>query len=715
MCMIKTNAQPKTTVMTSVLLYRVVFGSRLVIALVGILLFSFILQPIERAYADEESATSSEVQEAAPEPEPEPEVQAAPEPEPEIVESSEEESTQNDVDETDAPMSESDTPTDGGGDSGVDTESLSDEQAEVVDGNPSEEVSDPDDGIGAIETESDFDQVSDGSADPVGDEPNDLTEPDTEVEVATATPQIDPQASDEGATGSSTEDMPVSTTTSVADSATSSSGAAESDANGGGSGGSAHSQTETATTTTTQPGSENEMDAMASSSATTTIDQVQTVGSSTESAPEVDTSIDQQEPNSSSTPQNTETQQQQEETTTDNTSEADLVDSVVTDTATTTPAASSTTQIVYVTQEALSDLNRYQFGVNECVSVGDGSYYCSEADETASAIVDAGVYAAPDEDGDDEIFYRAGGVETQITHNTLDDGSPHIDAKTHEIVWHRLIESKYQIIHYDFDSQTETQLTDSAGSSMEPAIFGKYIVWQEWVDGNWDIMLFDGSDTTRISESKYHDVAPAIREGFVMWHTLGGDGEKLLSVYELATGAASTLSDPDGGHVENPRFVLVYDTVSDNGDVITKEYDLESGDIRPLSSEPAPLPTKIPEPEPVGEEVALVGVKTNGRDDMTEATDSGSEPVVGDTDSLADVVAATTTGDVVVTPASITVEVDDTPTTTQPVTVITDVDLTSSSTEVAEEITEFDLVVEPYTASSSAQSVDTASTTNNVE
>lgn len=355
-----------------------------------------------------------------------------------------------------------------------------------------------------------------------------------------------------------------------------------------------------------------------------------------------------------------------------------------------------------------NDENRHQFSETECVSVGDGSYYCSKLSAKNDNFA-KDVFSARDSDGDLEIFINEGGEPKQLTHNKLDDAAPHLDTVTNELVFHRLIEGRYQIMHLDLNTGEETQLTDTRENNMEPQQAGGIIVWQRWVTDNWEIALYKDGVTKIITNNSYHDVAPTARDGFVMWHTTSVDGEKMLTVYEIDTGETTLVSDPDGGHVENPRFVLVYDTEYENGDVVTKEYDPETGSIRPLGSDPAPLPPQLPEPDSTGETRALIQNKTNtGKDEITEIiTKSASSTSINNGSTTAQKVASSST-DVAADQVSID-QTTSTSTSSQSADQAT-LDLTKATTSSTLELSDYDLIIEPYEAVSTTSVSSSTST-----
>ncbi len=119
-----------------------------------------------------------------------------------------------------------------------------------------------------------------------------------------------------------------------------------------------------------------------------------------------------------------------------------------------------------------------------------------------------------------------------------------------------------------------------------------------------------------------------------------------MKVYDRQTKEIETIADADGASLDNPRFVLVYDTKHENGDVETKGYDLRSGQVVPLSATPAPTPKELPDPEQTGEDRAFVQAPVSVK---TKTASSSSD---GNSDPDADKKAESTESefDVIVTP-----------------------------------------------------------------
>lgn len=367
---------------------------------------------------------------------------------------------------------------------------------------------------------------------------------------------------------------------------------------------------------------------------------------------------------------------------------------------------------IYSQEGFLDNSNRMQFSTDECVSVGDGSYYCS-AQTTTDVDSAKTVYAARDSEGDYEIFFNTGTEQKQITDNQYEDASPEYDALQNTIVWHRLIAGRYQIVEYNLDDETERLLTDTNVNNMEPASEAGIVVWQRWVDTNWELVLRDGEEELQITRNGVHDIAPDIQDGYVIWHTFDENAEQRIGIYEVATGLTSFITDTEGGEVVNPRFVLVYDTKYDNGDVVTKGFDPETGEVVPLAAQSGGKPPELPTPEPTGETRALIQNKSSN------ARDGSVKELLGDTDVSTTTPTPTSTGtssqsiatsSETVLDAPPPLEVVATSSPSEPI-----IDMTTPTTTENLSLTEYDLIVEPFVASSSAQEGGSGSTTPQVE
>jgi len=286
-----------------------------------------------------------------------------------------------------------------------------------------------------------------------------------------------------------------------------------------------------------------------------------------------------------------------------------------------TPMEKETTVTHVSGSYVVNDENRYQFGVNDCVTVGDGSFYCSDEKEGAVPAEDK-LYASLDADGDSEIYMRKDGVTHQITDNEYDDRAPYYDPAGDQLVWHALINDRYQIMSYDLTNGEMSQLTDTGYNNMEPAAFDGVIVWQAWIKDNWEIVRFDGDTFVQLSDNAGHDVSPHIQEDFIMWQTQRGSQWR-VSVYDRSTENIEVIEGGARTELANPRLLLVYESTDENGDVHTLGYDFERKETVPLGTQPSELPDDLPDPDQTGETRALIQNKPSSEEEFVEQDTDG--------------------------------------------------------------------------------------------
>ncbi len=315
----------------------------------------------------------------------------------------------------------------------------------------------------------------------------------------------------------------------------------------------------------------------------------------------------------------------------------------------------------------------YQFNKAQCVSMGGGAFHCFEEGVASAEITEDALYVDRDSDGDKEVFLRTGDETIQITNNRVDDDAPYFDAVSNTIVWHRLEAGQYAV--YSYQDKRETLVSEGYGSSMEPHRAGQYTVWQSWIDDRWQVVLHDGVSARVISTGAAQSIAPQVEGAYVIWNITTGTTHA-VAVYEIATGLTSVIDDGEGARVMNPRFVLVYDTKFENGDVITKGYDAETGDLIPLAAAAPIVPKELPSSDQTGETRALLQNKSSSREEFNddlEPTDStsiaSSTPTGGGTASTTDALVVTTPG---VVPETLP-------------------------------LTDFDIIVEPFSTTTSSQ------------
>jgi hypothetical protein len=259
---------------------------------------------------------------------------------------------------------------------------------------------------------------------------------------------------------------------------------------------------------------------------------------------------------------------------------------------------------------------------SDCVSVEGGSYYCQP--RGAAASTRDSLVAEPDADGDLEIFLIRDGEFFQLTHNVVDDAAPFYDGRSETMVWHRFVDDRYRIMEFDFETGAEQTLTDGSYTDMEPTRFGDRVVWQRWVNDRWQVILYDGQEEIQLTTADAHHLAPHIRGEVVLWQSIAEDGSKQLESFDIFTGTHATIADSADATMINPRLMMVYEAVYENGDVVTRGVDLKTGKISPIAALPVELPENLPEPDTTGEVRALLTLKSSQKDTATLAeTDPG--------------------------------------------------------------------------------------------
>ena len=151
-------------------------------------------------------------------------------------------------------------------------------------------------------------------------------------------------------------------------------------------------------------------------------------------------------------------------------------------------------------------------------------------------------------------------------------------------------------------------------------------------------MLFDGSKEKQITNSSRHDIAPHVRGPLIIWNSRSNDGTQSLMTYDIKDRTYTTIADGEGVSVSNPRLMVMYEAMYENGDVVMKGFDVVTGKIMPLQSLPQELPTDLPNTDSTGETRALIQTKPAPKQseivNNNETTSSGSStpPILPDID-----------------------------------------------------------------------------------
>jgi hypothetical protein len=349
------------------------------------------------------------------------------------------------------------------------------------------------------------------------------------------------------------------------------------------------------------------------------------------------------------------------------------------------------------------------FAVGECVIVGDGAFQCIHTHATTSNSEHSdGVYAAHDSVGVTQIYYQHNGTTDTITGTIYDNGAPSLDAATGDIVWHALIDDRYQVMRYVRKTGATTKLTTGTVNSMLPSSYDGAVVYQTWQGDDWDIAMIDRDGTSHmLTKNDVHDVAPTITERYVTWESRENN-EWVAKVYDRSSGTTQTVHGTPGSKVENPRMVLVFDSKKENGDVETVGYDVAHNQVVPLAAAPAPLPKDIPQPNNQKNDQAFVQPAVALKVEIKAATGTPDGTGANGTSTPPDMTGSSTapTLPLATTTAATTTDIQATSTVSLPA-----LDASSTpgaSTTLATPVVPAipDLVIQPYNAT------DTATTTN---
>lgn len=237
-----------------------------------------------------------------------------------------------------------------------------------------------------------------------------------------------------------------------------------------------------------------------------------------------------------------------------------------------------------------------------CLEFG-GGFYCVTDTQSAGDGVETpnsmpSVFSAQHVgETDAEIFMRNDVLPPiRLTENTEDDLFPVLDRAADAIAWQGLVGGVWQIFSYDIKTATSTQLTSGPFNAMHPSMESGRLVWQEWVDGNWEIFFArpldsgaPGFKVEQITDNGEHDMFPKIEGGLIVWQSRRGSAWQ-VDAYRIVDGTIIELTNGLGKH-ERPRFALVWDEVDENGRIATMQHDPESGMTTPVA---APTTSSLP-------------------------------------------------------------------------------------------------------------------------
>jgi len=180
----------------------------------------------------------------------------------------------------------------------------------------------------------------------------------------------------------------------------------------------------------------------------------------------------------------------------------------------------------------------------------------------------------------------------QVTSNSHADSFPQV--KGDYLVWQGYVDGDWEIFLYDAATGQTTQITDNDFDDLSPQTDGSYIVWQGFYEDEWDVFLWDGIEVQLISGVSAEDVSPQIANGFVVWTSSPfgegfiGPGEVIL--HDASNGTYDVLSesvDPGNSfHDGRPRIndeVVIWVQVDGEGNETSYMYEFETGSVSEIT------------------------------------------------------------------------------------------------------------------------------------
>jgi beta propeller repeat protein len=137
---------------------------------------------------------------------------------------------------------------------------------------------------------------------------------------------------------------------------------------------------------------------------------------------------------------------------------------------------------------------------------------------------------------------------SQITSNSYEDTLPQI--KGNYLVWQRYVDGDWEIFLYNTVINQTTQITNNAYDDLSPQTDGTYVVWHGFNDGEWDIFLWDGIQTYLISDRGADDISPQVVNGLIVW-----------------------TSEPFGDNFVDPAEIILYNAQNQTRTVLSEDVD----------------------------------------------------------------------------------------------------------------------------------------------
>lgn len=228
-----------------------------------------------------------------------------------------------------------------------------------------------------------------------------------------------------------------------------------------------------------------------------------------------------------------------------------------------------------------------------CKNLDGTGYYCiPDAKSFGSPVIanerSISVVVQPDPiTGNKQIFLVRAASTIQLTHGTNDNAFPVLDPSSDMLVWQSLQSGRWQIAyaHVNDIGVPKVKYLTNGENNFNPKIYAGRIVWQAWVDGNWEIFSATLAPTKipddalsaehraagvdgdwlvkRITANNAPDMFPSVTSDTITWQAVDG-GVWQVFAYDIATGESHRISKP-GVKSDSPKVALVWNEEDANG------------------------------------------------------------------------------------------------------------------------------------------------------
>ncbi len=148
----------------------------------------------------------------------------------------------------------------------------------------------------------------------------------------------------------------------------------------------------------------------------------------------------------------------------------------------------------------------------------------------------AGHLAAWQQKTDKGWQVRAYDNEAQKTYLITNETGDHTEVRTdgRYVVWQAKNLGEWRIYYWDSENpETEYKELSDRRNSIRPRISEGIVVWQEWLDDNWEIVKREigAPQKRRLTFNDTHDISPDILGHLIVWQAKGANGDSQIRVF----------------------------------------------------------------------------------------------------------------------------------------------------------------------------------------